>query len=164
MKNDQPQHRFNWKLILTTITLIDLAALLYGLRKDVGGVIKNLGKVNALVLLLMLPIEFFNYDAYARYYRSFFATIGSKVKYWPMFRLTLELNFVNHILPSGGVSGIGYFNVRMRGEGVSGAKSSLAQVLRLFLLYLSFQPLLVVGVFLLAIRGHVNNLVMVVAS
>jgi hypothetical protein len=143
---------------------VALGALIYGLRKDIGGVVENLGKVNAFALLLMIPIELLNYDVYARFLRNVFNTLGEKVAYWPMFRLTLELNFVNHILPSGGVSGIGYFNVRMRSENVSGAKSSLTQVLKLFLLYASFQPLLILGVLLLAARGHVNDLVMVVAS
>src|SRR5581483_1978620 len=32
------------------------------------------------------------------------------------------------------------------------------------ILYISFQPLLIIGVFLLALRGHVNNLVILVAS
>jgi hypothetical protein len=164
MNNETPQRRSKWRLILTLVTFAALLGLIYGLRRDIGGVVQNLGKVNAFALLLLLPIEAFNYDAYARFYRSFFATLGQKVRYWPMFRLTLEFNFVNHILPSGGVSGIGYFNVRMRSEGVSGAKSTLSQVLRLFLLFLSFQPLLVLGVFLLAVRGHVNGLVLVVAS
>jgi uncharacterized protein (TIRG00374 family) len=81
-----------------------------------------------------------------------------------MFKLTLELNFVNHILPSGGVSGISYFNVRMRSYGVSGPKSTLAQLMKLLLLFASYQPLLILGLFLLAARGHANNLVLVVAS
>ena len=137
---------------------------MYGLRKDIGGVIENLGKVNALALLLMLPLEAWNYDVYARYLRRVFGILGEKVGYWPMFRLTLELNFINHLWPSGGVSGITYFNVRIRKLGVSGAKSTLSQVLKLFLLYASFQPLLVLGVLLLAARGHVNNLILVVAT
>ena len=82
----------------------------------------------------------------------------------PMYRLTLEFNLVNHILPSGGVSGISYFNIRMRKEGISVAKSTLTQVMRLFLLYLSFQPLLILSVFLLALRGHTNNLIILVTS
>jgi uncharacterized protein (TIRG00374 family) len=164
MNENHPLKRSRLKLILTVVTLLGLAALIYGLRRDIGGVIDNLGKVNSLALLLMIPIELLNYDVYARFLRNIFATLGSKVAYWPMFRLSLELNFVNHILPSGGVSGISYFNVRMRGEGVSGAKSTLAQVVKFFLLYTSFLPLLVLGIFLLAVRGHVNNLVLVVAT
>jgi uncharacterized protein (TIRG00374 family) len=97
-------------------------------------------------------------------YKRFLAILGEKVKYWPMYRLTLEFNLVNHILPSGGVSGISYFNIRMRKEGISAAKATLTQVMRLFLLYLSFQPLLILGVFLLALRGHTNNLIILVTS
>jgi len=81
-----------------------------------------------------------------------------------MFKVMLELNFVNHILPSGGISGISYFNVRMRAYGVSGPKSTLSQIMKLLLLYVSFQPILILGLLLLAARGHVNNLIMVVAS
>ena len=152
------------RLFLTIATFVALGIIIYGLRKDIGGVIKNLGKVNALALLLIIPFEAWNYDAYARFYKRFLAILGASVRYWPMYRLTLELNFVNHILPSGGISGISYFNVRMRSEGVSGAKSTLSQVVKLFLLYLSFQPLLVLGLFLLALRGHTNNLIMLIAS
>jgi putative heme transporter len=153
-----------WRLALTIITFIALAALIYGLRRDIGGVIDNLGKVNAIALLLLIPLEALNYDAYARLYRRLFRVLGKEVSYWPMYKFTLELNFVNHILPSGGVSGITYFSVRARSLGISGSKSALAQVMKLFLLYVSYQPLLVVGVFLLALRGHTNNLIMVVAS
>jgi len=163
--NDQTSKgKINWRTVLTVATFIGLALLIYGLRKDIGAVIKNLGKVNTFALLLMVPFEAWNYDVYARFYKSIFATLGKKVTYWPMYRATLELNFVNHILPSGGVSGISYFNVRMRSLGISGAQSTLSQVMKLFLLFLSFLPLLVLGVFLLAIRGHANNIVMVVTS
>jgi uncharacterized protein (TIRG00374 family) len=40
----------------------------------------------------------------------------------------------------------------------------LSQLIKLLILYISFQPLLIIGILLLAARGHVNNLVMVVAS
>lgn len=141
-----------------------LVVLIYTLRKDIGQVITNLGKVNAVALLLIIPLEALNYDAYARLFRNLFATMGQKVSYWPMYRLNLELNFVNHVLPSGGVSGISYFNLRAKSEGISTAQSTLSQVQKMFLLYVSFQPLLILGLFLLAARGHVNNLVMVLAS
>jgi uncharacterized protein (TIRG00374 family) len=156
--------RSRWRLVLTSITLIALAALIYGLRKDVGGVIENLYKVNAVWLLLLIPIEAINYDVYARMYVRFFKILGENVRYRDMYRLNLELNFVNHILPSGGISGISYFTVRMRAYGVSGPKSTLSQIMKLLLLFAGFQPLLIIGVLLLALRGHVNNLVMLVAG
>jgi uncharacterized protein (TIRG00374 family) len=164
MEETQRIKRSKWRLALTLVTFVALGILIYGVRKDIGGVIENLGKVNALALLFIIPIEMLNYDAYARLYIRLFKILGDKVSYKDMYKLTLELNFVNHVLPSGGVSGISYFNVRMRAYGVSGPKSTFAQLLKLFLLYTSFQPLLIIGVFLLALRGHVNNLVMLVSG
>ncbi len=151
-------------MAITIITVIALAILIYGLRKDIGGVIKNLGKVNTWALLLIIPIEALNYDVYARLYAGLFKVLGKTVRYIDMLRITLELNFVNHILPSGGVSGISYFNVRMRAFGVSGPKSTLSQIMKLLLLFVSYQPLLIIGLFLLALKGHANNLILVVAS
>lgn len=156
------QHRI--RLFLTIGTFIALAIAVYALRQQIGSVIKDLGKVNTLALLLIIPLEVINYDSYARLYRSLLAILGKKVSYWPMFRVTLELNFVNHILPSGGVSGISYFNIRVKEQGVSTGQGTLSQVMKLFLLYISYQPLLILGVFFLAIEGHVNNLIMTVVS
>lgn len=158
------QKKARWKLILTIVTLVALGLLIYGLRGEILGVISNLGKVNAFALVLLIPIQVLNYDAYARLYRKLFAIMSEKVTYWPMYRLSLELNFVNHILPSGGVSGISYFSVRMRSQGVGGAKATLSQVLKFFLLFVSFQPLLILAVLFLAARSHVNGLVIVVAT
>jgi uncharacterized protein (TIRG00374 family) len=167
METHEEPHRIKrskWRLILTLITFAALGALIYGVRDDIRSVIDNLGKVNAFALLLIIPIEALNYDAYARLYVGLFKILGSDVRYRDMYKVNLELNFVNHILPSGGISGISYFTVRMRAYGVSGPKATLSQVMKLLLLYISFQPLLIIGLFLLALRGHVNNLVMVVAS
>src|SRR5664279_5173478 len=102
----------------------------------------------------MIPIEFLNYDAYARLYKSLFKTLGEEVEYWPMFRVMLELNFVNHILPSGGVSGISYFGMRLKSQNISTTKSTFVQVMKFLFLYISFLPILVLALFLLAARGH----------
>ena len=153
-----------WRLILTIFTFIVMLVLIYSLRRQIGNVIEEFGKINSVALLLMIPIEAWNYDVYARFFKRVYASLGEKVSYRKMYAFNLELNFVNHILPSGGLSGISYFNVRAKSLGISSAKSTLLQVTKLFLLYTSFQPLLVLGVFLLALRGHTNNLIMVTAS
>lgn len=149
---------------LTAFTILALVILIYGLRHQIGEVINNLGKVHVWALLLIIPIEALNYDAYARLYKRLFRILGNEVKYWPLYRITLELNFVNHILPSGGVSGISYFGIRMKSENVSTAKSTFVQAMKFLLLYISFLPILVVGLLLLAIRGHTNNLILVLSS
>ena len=156
--------RSKWRIILTIATFALLAGLIYALRKDIGGVFENLGKVNAIALFLIIPAQLLNYDSYARLYRSLLATLGRKVGYWPMYRFVLELNFVNHILPSAGVSGISYFSVRAQSVGVKTSESTLIQITKMFMLYASYQPLLILGLVLLAARGHVNNFIMLIAS
>src|SRR5579859_715717 len=153
-----------WRFYLTLATFVALAILVYSLRQQIGGVIKNLGRVNAAALFLMIPLQILNYDAYTRMFRHLFGILGKNIDYWPLFKFNLELNFVNHILPSGGLSGISYFNIRARSLHVSAATSTLAQVTKLLLLYISFQPLLILGIFFLALRGHTNNLIMLVFS
>ena len=158
------QKRSKWRLYITIATFVALGILIYSLRRQVADVIKELGRINAAALLFIIPLKIINFDAYARLYKDLFATLGNKVGHWAMYRLSLEFNFVNYILPSGGVSGISYFTIRARAEGVSAAKATLAQITKLFLLFVSYQPLLVLGVFLLALRDHANNLVLVTAT
>ncbi len=153
-----------WKKILTVVTLLAMAALAFTLRGQIADVIDNFRKVNLYFLWLMIPLQILNYDAYARLYREFFKILGSKVKYSDMFKLSLELNMVNHLLPSGGVSGISYFSLRMKSFGVSTARSTLAQVMKFALVFVSFQILLAFGLLALAIRGHASNLMILIAG
>lgn len=156
------QSRF--KVLLSFGTIIALAILIYGLRHQIGDAINDLARINILILLLIIPLKLINYDAYARLYRNLFSIVSDNVRYWSMYRLSLELNFVNSILPSGGISGISYFTIRCRALGISTGRSTLAQIGKLLLLFVSFQPLLVLGVVFLALREHVNNLVLVAAT
>lgn len=156
--------RSKWRLYITIFTFLALGVLVYSLRQQIADVIKELDRINAAALLLVIPLKLINYDAYARLYKNLFATLGNKVGYLAMYRLSLEHNFVNYILPSGGVSGISYFTIRARSEGVSAAKATLAQIAKLFLLFVSFQPLLVLGIFILSLRDHASGLVLVIAT
>ena len=164
MSETDHTHRSKWRIVLTVATFIALGILIYSLRHQIAEVVSNLGKVNAWALLLIIPIQLLNNDVYARLYKNLFRTLGKKVSFWAMYKLTLELKFVNNIFPSGGVSGVSYFSVRARSEGVSTAQATLTQVIKFMLVFVSFQPLLVLGLLFLAARGHVNDLVMVVAT
>lgn len=163
-ENLEISKKSRWRLILTIVTFIALVFLVYSLRHQIVDVIRNLGEVNAVALLLLIPLKVINYDAYARLYKSFFAILGSKVSYKSMYRIALELNFVNQILPSGGVSGVSYFTIRVRSEGINAAKATMSQFAKWLLLFVSFQPLLILGLLFLALREHVNNLVLITAS
>ena len=153
-----------WKLIVNIITVIALVILVVAIRGQLADTFKNLFKVHAWALLLIIPVEFLNYDAQARQYQGLFKIVGNKLSYRSMFETSLELNFVNNVFPSGGVTGISYFGVRMRGQEITGAKATVVQLLKLVLIFLSFEVLIVLGLFFLAVEGHMNSLILLVAG
>lgn len=153
-----------WKLIVNLVTVLALVVLVVAIRGQLVDTFKNLFKVHAWALLLILPVEYLNYDAQARLYQGLFSIVGNKLSYRKMFEASLELNFINNVFPSGGVTGISYFGVRMRGQEITGAKATVVQLLKLVLLFLSFEVLIVLGLFFLAIEGHMNSLILLVAG
>ena len=154
-----------WKLILNIVTLLALVILIFAIRDQIGATISNLRHVHAWVLLLLIPIEALNYHAQARLYQRLFAIVGNKISYKFLYKASLELNFVNHVFPSGGVSGISYFTVRLRnGKDISSGKATLIHIMKIALYFLSFELVLVFGLFCLAVMGRVNGLVILVAS
>lgn len=156
--------RRRWKLIVNLITVAALLILVVAIHKQLGSTFDNLFKVHAWALLLIIPVEFLNYDAQARMYKSMFRIMGNELGYWRLFAASLELNFINNVFPSGGVTGISYFGVRMRTSDITGAKATVIQLLKLVLIFLSFEILIVFGLFCLAIEGHMNSLILLVAG
>ena len=153
----------NWKLILNVITFALLGGAIFLVRKDVGKAIGDLGRINAIALLLMIPLQILNYSAYAHMYQSIFRILGAKklpLKF--MFKVALELNFVNHVFPSGGVSGFSYFTARLKPNGISTAQATLTQTMRFILTFASFVVLLFIGLFMLALGGSASNMTILI--
>lgn len=153
-----------WKLVLNIITLLALVGLIYAVRDEIFDTISNLSRVNRYALLLMIPAQILNYHSFVRMYQQLFSYLGHKLRYGPMARITLELNFVNNVFPSGGVSGFSYFGVRMRSLGVKSGTATLVQMVRFILLFVSFQILLFVGLFFLALGGQASSFLILVAG
>ncbi len=157
--------RQRWKLVLNLATLGALIILVYAIRHELADTFKRLGQVHGWTLLLIIPVELLNYHAQARLYQRLFAIVGNRLSYKFLFRTSLELNFVNHVFPTGGVTGLSYFTLRVRqGKELTGAKATLVHVMKVGLYILSFELVLIFGVFALAVMGRVNNLVMLVAG
>lgn len=154
----------HWKLILTSATFIALLALCYFAREQVIQTINNFGKVNTFALLFMFVGQAINYNSYGRMYQRLFEILGEKVNFKRMVRIILELNLINNIFPSGGVSSFSYFGLRMKSEGISSGKSTLVQMMRFILTFVSFQLLLFLGLFMLALGGRANRLALLVAG
>jgi uncharacterized protein (TIRG00374 family) len=165
MKQEQPWLRRKWKLIVNIVTFFALALLVYLTRHQVGSTIKNIGQVRAWVLLLLIPIEALNYHAQAKIYQRLFEIVGNKIDYKFLYRASLELNFVNHVFPSGGVTGLSYFTLRLRkGKELSSGKATLIHITKISLYIFAYELLLIFGVLALAFKGHANNLVMLTAG
>lgn len=147
-----------WKLILNIVTLLALAGLVYATRDQLMETVTNLRKVNVWVLLLIIPLEALSYHSQARMYQRMFGIVGTKISYKNLIKASLELNFVNHVFPSGGVSGISYFGLRMKSFGARPAQSTSVQTMKLVLLFLSFEVLLLPAMFILSIHGSASNL------
>ncbi|GAC1498945.1 MAG: YbhN family protein [Candidatus Saccharimonadales bacterium] len=154
-----------WKLILNLFTVGALLILAYALRHQLGNTISNLGKVNGWALLLIVPIEMLNYHAQAKLYQGLFGLVGNKLSYKFLIKTSVELNFVNHVFPSGGVTGMSYFSLKLRsGEELTGGKATLIHVIKLGLTLLSFELLIIFGLFALSIMGRVSNITILVAA
>lgn len=152
------------KMALTVVTLLALIGLAYAVRTQLLDTLRNLGKVNTWAILLMLPLEALNYHAQAKLYQGSFAILGNKLRYGFMYRIALEMNFVNNIFPSGGVSGFSYLSVRMRSKDVPAAQSTIVQMMKFILVFVAFQVYLFLGLIMLAIGGNASNMLILVAG
>lgn len=118
-----------------------------------------LGQANLGLLVLLIPFQIMVYYAGGEMIFSYLRDkrVIHHVSRLEQTRISLELNLVNHIFPSGGVSGISYTTWRMHKLGVSSARSTFAQVVRYVTGFLALVALLVVAVIFLAIDGQVNR-------
>lgn len=152
----------NWKVILNVVTVLLLGLAVYLVREDIGNAFRDLGRVNAIALLLVFPLQAQNIAAYAHLYQDFLKILGSKQAFSLLLKTSLEMNFVNNVFPSGGVSGFSYFTARLKPHGVSTAQSTLTQMMRFVLTFVSFVAMLFIGLFLLALGGSASNMTILI--
>ena len=162
MTDKQRQRR--WKLALTIITLIALALLTYAVRDQLIDTWRNLENVRLWVVLLVIPLQLLNHFSQGKLYQGLFRILGERFRTRSMFRLSLELNFVNTVFPSGGVSGFSYLSLRLKNEKISTAQATLVQLMRFVLIFVSFQVLLFLGLITLAVGGQANDIILLVAG
>ncbi len=78
--------------------------------------------------------------------------------------MALELNFVNHVFPSAGVSGASYMTFRLGKFGVNHGRAMLAQVVRLVMQFVSFAALMVIAVLWVTFDGNLTRFTILIAS
>lgn len=154
----------NWRNLLSIFTLVAMGLLVYALRDQIIDTLYAIQGVNYYVLFLMVPLQAMNYFAYSKFYGTLLSHLKQPVRTSSLYRVTLELNFVNNAFPSGGISGISFFGLRLRRYGVNGGSATLLQLMKFLLVFVSFQVLVAFGLLALAVEGGVNNLILLIAG
>lgn len=139
------------KLIINIITIIALGILLYVSWPQITEGLKEIGGAKWSIIALMIPLQILNFYAIGMVYHSYLIGHNHKsIDRWNMFKVALELNFVNNVFPSGGVAGFTYLGYRLKHYDIPVARTTLAQTLRFALTFLSFLILLFIGLFMLS--------------
>lgn len=154
------------KLIINLVTLGFLALLIYASWDQVTEAFSSFQDISWWILLLQLPLQLAGCLAIAHLFHAYFKQSAARPTYTlkDLYRVSLELNFVNHVFPGGGINSFSYLSLRMKPYRVSVAESSLAQSLRLILVFTSFLLFLGLGLVMLAVTDQANNLVMLIGS
>lgn len=143
---------------MTVITLCLLAVVIVVAWPQIVKAWGLLGRVDLWILALLIPVQFASYFATGGMIFSYLRAKGNleEMSRWSMTRLALELNFVNHILPSGGAAGFSYLAWVLKKHHVSVSRSTMAQIVRFVLTFLSFVFLLVVAMLILTFEREIN--------
>jgi uncharacterized membrane protein YbhN (UPF0104 family) len=150
-----------WLNVFTMVALVLLVIFSWG---QIADSFHKLADVNMIALGLLVPLEALNFYCVAKMYQTFFESVGEQVSGKKLYRIALEMNFVNNVFPSGGASGFSYLGTRLKKEGVPASKSTLAQVMRHGLTFLSFILFIFFGMLLLALFGQASRLVVLVGT
>lgn len=152
------------KLWLNIATFVAVGIIIFFGWHDIMAAFEKMFTLNLGVLALVIPAQLFSFFAFAMVYRELFKTLGQPVQLKTLLASVIELNFVNHIFPSGGVSGFSYLTMRLKHDGVSPAKSTLAQLMRYVLTFLTFIGLLLLAVVLLSFEDKASRMIIFVAT
>lgn len=171
-----------FKKILTVVTLILVVVVIWQAWDQIIEAINYLANTNIFFVLLLVPEQLFMYYCAGQMFFSYMAakanaeledaksekdkpedsqnskiTPANKVSSWTLARISFELNFVNHAIPSGGVAGLGYITWRLKAFGSSVGQTSFMYVLRYVITVLSNQFQTIVAIIILLIIGGISR-------
>ena len=149
---------------LTLITLVLLTVVIIAAWPEIVQAAQLMGQVDLWILLLLIPVQFLSYYATGGMIFSYLRAKGNlkDMSHWSTTRLALELNFVNHILPSGGAAGFSYLAWILSKHKVSVSRSTMSQLIRFVLTFLSFVMLLVVAMIVLTATNRIDRVIVFV--
>lgn len=157
--------RVSVKTWISLITFILVAVIVYASRHELVRAWELLGQVNLLILSLLIPIQFLSYyTAGAMVFSYLKEKYDIRVHNVEAARIALELNFVNHILPSAGVSGASYMAWRLSRLGITPGRATLAQVVRFAATFAAFLVFLLLAVLFITFDTGLERTLILVSS
>lgn len=149
---------------LNLITIVLLVLIIYFGWAEIVKAWEIMGSANLWILSLIVPVQVFSYYAVGEVIFSYLRSKGNlkTVSRWEMSRMALELNFVNHILPSGGVAGFSYMDWLLSRHGVGPGRATMSQIVRYTLYFVSFVGLILLSLVFLFIDQKMNKTIAVI--
>jgi len=158
--------KLSFRAWLTIITLVLLSVVVIAAWPEIKKAAGLLSQVNISILLLLIPLQFASYYATGGMIFSYLRAKGEikQMSHGSMTRLALELNFVNHILPSGGAAGFSYLAWVLNRYKVPVSRSTMAQIVRFTLTFISFVLLLGVAMIILTFNHQIDRTIVIVGG
>lgn len=156
----------SFRTVLSIITIVFLGLIVYFSRHEIYKAWLLLEQVDVWILLLLIPGQLLVYYAGGEMAFSYLRAKGSigEINGIQLARMSLEMNFVNHVLPSAGVSGLSYMTWRFGHYGISPGRATMSQVVRFAMAFLSFVTLLLIALFIITLDGHINRWILLLSS
>lgn len=169
-----------FKKILSLITLALVAFVIWGAWDQItaatscifGGHCIEGGEfsINLFIVCLLIPEQLFMYYCAGKIFFAYMAgkqriaeqkdkgaKETKKISTWELARISFELNFVNHAIPSGGVSGLGYITWRLKNYGATAGQVSFMYILRYLITILANQTQTIFAIIFLIVTGSVPS-------
>jgi uncharacterized protein (TIRG00374 family) len=156
----------SFKAWLSIVTLALVGVIIFFSRHELLHAWELLGRVNIWILLLLIPGQILVYYIGGEMMFSYLREKDA-IRHIPaadLTKMSLEMNFVNHVLPTGGFSGISYMAWRLSKYGVPLGRATVAQMVRFTMTFVAYITLLLVAVVVVTIDGNINRWIIFVSS
>lgn len=156
-KTEPKKFKISFRTILSIATLALIIYVIYKNFGDIKEALGHLSETNILVLLLLIPEQLFMYFCCGQMFFSYMRAKkdAQKISAWTLMRVSLELNFVNHAVPAGGLGGLGYITWRLKPFGATPGQTSFMYILRYVITICANQFQTIVAILALLIFGTV---------
>lgn len=129
--NRKKRLSFSFRTVLSIATVILVGYVIYQNWPDILDTFDHLSETNGFVLLLLIPEQLFMYYACGQIFFSYLNKKNhKKFSKKEMLKISVELNFVNHAVPAGGLGGLAYLTYRLHQFDITAGQSSFLYIFR----------------------------------